>query len=266
MNKYDIKLISDPLQLESIGQALAPEQLLAMLDQLPKLPVDHRWKLAPILAYVHHDVFVYVLQHGTEAQLEVLKAEAYAEPVQYHLMLLTNSVGQQIYALDTQLVQYENDLKQLDLQTAGHHEIAQLETRIAGLQSAYQEVLHHIERGLPLIWRSKRPDLLERLSFEKEHCQRALLLSIGRSTEPSGLYALLEEKLQAVYGDPDDPNDVEALRDSDPATEALPRLGAWDQKTQKRLASAGLSTIKDLKQARIFSKRSLEEYLSSVVN
>ncbi len=120
----------------------------------------------------------------------------------------------------------------------------------------------------------------------------------------SGLYQLIEEKLFEVYGNSLDPDDTEAVRDNEPAVEGLVKLSVWylrdyweigllphikdkesldlnlDKHTeaervkyredlftqaQVNLSLIGLSTVKDLKDNFIFSKKSLQEFIQEKI-
>ncbi|MBA3957992.1 MAG: hypothetical protein H0X51_06335 [Parachlamydiaceae bacterium] len=120
---------------------------------------------------------------------------------------------------------------------------------------------------------------------------------------PTGLYALLEESFNRVYSDPNNPSDPQSLRDDDPVMEALAKFSIWyledyfdiglissvrDKSSlelnpeqfsegkciehrrklfleaQDKLATKGLVTVRDLKAHRIFSKKSLLDYLGGV--
>lgn len=116
----------------------------------------------------------------------------------------------------------------------------------------------------------------------------------------TGLYQLIEEKLFEVYGNSLDADDAEAVRDSEPAMEGLVKLSVWYlrdyweigllphidnkesldlnlethseiervryredlfTKAQNNLSLLGLTTVKDLKENFIFSRKSLQEFI-----
>ena len=121
------------------------------------------------------------------------------------------------------------------------------------------------------------------------------------TSESSGLFSKLEEHLNRVFGIPDNPQDFEALDDDEPAIEALVKFSLWylndyweigllpgiaraedleldsnkfshQQRMDIReqlfdevshnLSKLGLNTVKDMKEARIFSRKSLEDYIA----
>lgn len=118
--------------------------------------------------------------------------------------------------------------------------------------------------------------------------------------EPTGIFQLLEETLFAVYSNHSNLRNAAAVRESEPATEGLAMLSVWYlrdywdlgllpqvkdkthldldlnkhseiervhyreelfSKVKENLALIGLSTVKDLKDRYIFSKKSLQEYI-----
>lgn len=123
--------------------------------------------------------------------------------------------------------------------------------------------------------------------------------------QATGLFALLEQKLNAVYGNPLDPNDIEALDNSDPAIDALVKFSVWYLRdyweigllpmvknerdldlssrrysernraehreklfvmVQENLERLGLDKVKDLKKARIYSRETLQDFIRARQN
>lgn len=122
------------------------------------------------------------------------------------------------------------------------------------------------------------------------------------SERATGLYATLENRLYAVYDIPEDPKLIHALHDNTPVMEALGKFSIWylqdyfelgllpNVKTvdeldlslkshtlkecqehrhklfseaRHQLEKLGLRTVKDLKQAFIFSHKALKQYISN---
>jgi len=88
-----------------------------------------------------------------------------------------------------------------------------------------------LNKALQLAWNSNRVDLIEKLSTAKETCQKFVISIIGHPRHavnpPTGLYARLEARLNAVFGNPSDPNDIEAAGNDEPAMEALVKFSIW---------------------------------------
>lgn len=121
-----------------------------------------------------------------------------------------------------------------------------------------------------------------------------------KNTVATGLYQRLESKLFSIYGYPNISNDREAMHDDEPAIEALVKFSMWYlrdywelgllpsvknseeldlgpsahlegkgtrlrenlfSEAKQRLESVGLNTVADLKNAYIFSKKTLQTYL-----
>lgn len=114
------------------------------------------------------------------------------------------------------------------------------------------------------------------------------------------LHVMLARQLNSAYGDPDNPLDIEALHDDEQAIAVLPKLGIWyprdyfevgllphlksiddvalDPKiagmekcveyrdhlvnsAQENIRQMGLNTVKDMREAGIFSRKSFAEYI-----
>jgi hypothetical protein len=119
------------------------------------------------------------------------------------------------------------------------------------------------------------------------------------SNEP-GLYSQLKRRLFRVYGDVDESDNIDALHEDEPAIEGLSKLEVWYLRdylelgllpgvekpedldvdlskhtesermkhreklfalAKQTLGKMGLSTVNDLKEAHIFSKKTLREYI-----
>ncbi len=135
----------------------------------------------------------------------------------------------------------------------------------------------------------------------QKQLDKVLGLPTGYDRPSVGLYAKLEKHLQGVFGNPYDPADIEAAIDDEPSLEALTKFSLWylrdywevgllpsivdpevldriaeqpirDEDTDLRivllaqvrdnLVKLGLSTVKDLKKAGIFSKQLLIEHIA----
>lgn len=120
------------------------------------------------------------------------------------------------------------------------------------------------------------------------------------TTPATGLFAKLDNRLQIAFGNPSDPHDIETAENDEPALEALVKFSVWypvdywdigllptivdpelfqhidkdlsEDKAQKKheelyahvrrnLEKMGLNTVGDLKEAGIFSRKSLEEFI-----
>lgn len=137
---------------------------------------------------------------------------------------------------------------------------------------------------------------LQRIKKELIGSPRTLLSS------PTGLYSLLELKVHDVFGNPLNFYEKEALSDDDPAIEGLVKFSVWYlqdywdvgllpnyskveevtledcgvsdeefhshrkrlfQEVQKNLSQIGLKTVRDLKEANVFSRKTLVEFIAS---
>lgn len=209
--------------------------------------------------------------------------ESLTEPIQHQLTLLHHELSAELSLLEVALISMEKNIALLDLEKLGQNDLVDLNNSLAMLTQKYQQKLSVLEAALSLAWNTTRADLIDKLSNLKEQYERALYYVIGHprySMLPAtGLYATLEERLYSVY---EDPSEV-ALQDEDHAIEGLTKLGICDPKeylaigllpqlkgkqqshlfqlVKHELEKRGLHTVGSLKEALIFSKKTLVEYL-----
>lgn len=291
-------------QLEAAGRALTPSQALFLIIYHLDWERQHHDKLNALFVGMSHHVFVNVLKESTSAHLDVLKQESISEPIQHHLIMLYNHAEAQAKEFSDEIRDLELEFASLEASEMGFEDQKAFESKIENLSEKYSSYLQCIDKGLTLAWNTNRSDLIEKLSESKERYQRALNNLIGQprtqSLLPTGLYSYLEERLFSVYGNPNDPADIGALRDTDPAIEALAKLSIWyledyfaigllpqiessdelnldparsteEERTAYRrqlmqeandnLTKLGLITVQNLKEASIFSKKSFLEWL-----
>ncbi len=294
----DITQISEREQLELLGRTLSSS---AFMDVLERYTYDgcQQWKISPILAGLPQEVFSEALMNASPAQLEAFKHESATEPFQYQLILTCSEFGRRMEELDKMTASIENEIRQLDTTNIGREDLKPILKEIDKLAKAHEDLLAKIDRALSLAWNTERKELINRLGVAKEHCHRLLTTAVGHAMPQTGLYAILQTHLNKIYTDVDQESQV--LQDEDPAIEALVRFAVWDlndyaligllpeisnlellklgaehseqerleqhrkilQIVRRHLKEYGLATVKDLKQAGIFSKKSLREYLSS---
>lgn len=297
-----ISALSDYRALESFGKELTLQQILELLPLFQKELQDQRWKLPPILVGVHHPVFSQLLLEATSEQLETLKTEAVTEPVQHQITVAAHEIAQQINAFTAEVEQLEMQIQALEVKQLTHKEILAFGHALQHASDFYEEVLRKTNALLNLAWNSNRTDLIEKLSHSKELAHRLRQQYIGLPRSPqgnaTGLYAIFDQKLQSAYGQP---SDAEAVNDDEPALEALVKLSLWYpqdywqvgllpqitdpqlleretelppsqrqallekllEMTRINLTRIGLNTAKDLKQAGICSKATLQEFVQT---
>lgn len=285
-------------QLEAAGKNLSQAQVYAILDYAAEADPQFHWKLSPLLVGMPHTLFSQLLLAASPQQLEILKLEAITEPVQHQLTMLTHEITHPLPHVLDQLDHLAADIALLPV--AASKDPAVLKRQLKEQAHWHKSTLEMINKILTLAWNSNRPDLIDKLSHAKEWCQRTLSHTIGQPKTPfgqaSGLFAKLDENLAAVFS----PGAIDAADDDEPAIEGLSKFSLWYLKdyhqigllpqirdpdaldldpathseqerlqhreklleaVQQNLAKMGLATVKDLKQAGIFSAEDLKAHI-----
>lgn len=283
MDIHELLNISDRHQLETLGKTLPPAQIIQLIELHEVLGFDN-WKLASILLGMPIDLFSQLILLASGPQLSLLKLEVFSVPIQFQLTNLAHLLGAQIDGVFLEIEDLEKRIQNLPLNEINTADLLPLEKDIENLLEANKTMQSIIQKALKLVWNTDRIDLIELLSHSKERCYKSkLLLGISsiEGDHPTGLFQQLENKLRSVYGLQGEP---EALLDSDPAIEGLRRIGIkyladyvevglvpmkkyedreLMSEVVKKLDGMGLFSVKNLKQAAIFSKKSLREFIST---
>lgn len=284
-------------QLEEAGKSLTLQQILDIMAHCKEK--KGRTKVLSLLIGISPSIFRRILQQAAEFHLHFLKEEACIEPIQHHLTILSHQFTNEFSQLGEVSNIIEREISQLNPLLISNQDILNIKDKISALSDNCQRLLEEIDQALLITWNSNRADLIEKLSSIKENYIKYMALIIGDPDEPAGLYEKLEAHLSRIYGNPNDPNDIEAFEDDEPAMEACSKLGFWyledywrvgllpsilsvDQldlspkypekerilyrekllnMAQKSLANLGLSTVQDLKKAHIISRETLREYI-----
>lgn len=292
--KKTLRDLNDYAQLEALGKKLTLSHILEIFT-IKFFEKYDSWKLAPLFVGMPHQLFIDFIQNATSKNMELLYFEASIEPVQHHLTLLAHELNFQIPLYIEQLINLEKTIVQLDVKDLSTNDVDAFYHQIHQFANRYEEDLDKINKTLSLAWKTHRTDLIEKLGATKEMSLKYFGLILGspgtNNTQPTGLYAKLEEHLNSVFGNPNDPHDIEAVSNDEPSLEALAKLSVWYlkdyrkigllpeiqeidqleredlkeiliQKVRENLEKIGLRTVGDLKKAKIFSKKSLQEYIT----
>lgn len=299
--KAAIKGLQEYPKLEVLGRALTFRQSQELFED-GLVDKNEAWKLSPLFVGMSHTVFTQFLRSADAAQMEIFKQEAIAEPLQHHLTILTHEVLNQIPTHALMLEEVEHTIGQLEIKELSREELAIIMNGITQSMEYYEEALDAINKMLTLAWNTRRLDLIDKLSQAKETCQRLLQQTIGKpgttTSRATGLYAKLEERLNAVFGNLENADDIEALSNDEPAMEALVKFSIWYlrdyweigllpsvmdplifehltgpseevqklkadlfEKVRENLSKLDLNTVADLKRKGMFSKKILQEYI-----
>lgn len=277
----------------SLAEVMSLGQVLAVLEADPQ----DESKLEALFVGMSLEVFDSLVSRADLSLLRLLQREAAGEPVQHKLTVFVHLLEQEERAIT-------HSLEILRARVEGVTVEGMTTKKFQGLLREIQE--HHdkvmcgterIDKALAVAWTSGRTDLIEKLSQLKEYLcsdQRfGLGLPQGVSGGPTGLYLLLQRRLESVFGDPDTDN-PETLKDEDSAVEALAKLSLWNLKDYwdvgllpevekapgsqaedvikpegerlraqaiSQLKALDLATTKDFKRHQIYSKQMLQEYI-----
>lgn len=284
--------------LEAAGKTFTLHQMLYYMTHVNE-EKEGRAKALSLLIGLSPSIFREILPLASERHLNFLKEEAAMEPIQHHLTILTHQLSNEIVQSIEAAKNIEREISQLNPLLMNNQNILNIKEKILTLSTECRLLIEEIDLALLITWNSNRTDLIEKLSHIKENYIKYNATILGYADEPSGLYEKLETQLNRIYGNPRDPNDIEAFEDDEPVMEALSKFGFWyledywkagllpgissiDQLdlelkssdkerilyrekllslAQKSLANIGLITVKDLKKAHIISLETLHDYI-----
>jgi hypothetical protein len=296
-------------QLEIAAAKLTVDQVIELIDKTLQLEDKHHWKLSPLLVGMQFEIFAQILSQASPSQLQVLQHEGVTEPVQHQLTALSHELSNQILEIETEIDRIDEELENLKLNEMDREDVLELQHQIGVYSEFFERCFQQANKALAIAWNTNRLDLIESLNKIKDSCQKYNIYGVGlpRNAESpaTGLYNKIELKLFSIYGDPEDPSNREALRDNEPALEALVKFSIWYLRdywelgllpsvkrqedldldlskhselerthhreqlftqAQNNLKHIGLATVSDLKNAYIFSKKTLREYIQEKLN
>lgn len=223
------------------------------------------------------------------------------EPLLHKLAILAKDWKENLEGLVKDIYSVAKDIEDLNLEKITKHDIFKLRKSIDEQDHILNEHLSILNGALTLAWNSKRIDLIDSLSTQKDLYLRTSTLLIGNTKQnerkATGLYKKLEDRLNQVYSYD---SEHSPFNDGDPAIEALTSFGIFyledyadlgllpeissskDLKAllkaksfqdltyffetliyqaEETLKSLGLINVKSFKDAKIYSKDLLKEYL-----
>ncbi len=296
--------LDDRSSLEVVGRTITANQFFQILKDKRKLNNSPLHKIPPLLVGMSFNVFIEILLDIPLELLKVLQEEGCTEPLQHQLTLFCHELVQELGHLSNHLIELETQIDAIDTRKINHENMVSTHRDIKKWEIFANENILRIKNALAIAWNTSRPDIIDNLSFQKESWLKYNILVIGHQREydksASGLYARFESRLDTVFSNPEDPSDIEALHDSEPAVEALVKFSLWylhdyweigllpkvvdvseldldpvahnDREradyraelfkdAQTNLEQLGLKTVSDLKSKKIYSKEMLQDYL-----
>lgn len=290
--------------VENFGNALSYVQLLEIMRfcEMHQDPANRK-KLSSLFVGISPIVFKDLLTHSSQTELSFLKEEAVTEAIQHHLSILTHELTLRFDEFCNQISIKEREIENVDLKMIGCKDVENFYLQFEQFHKEGKKILNLTSRAIAIAWNANRVDLIQELGRIKELCQKCLNESIGNmeteETPSLGLYQLLNKKVEVLFSDQDSKGDLALMKDSTPALEALVKFSVWyiqdyidvgllpkfngkhsdldndeefhhrDQlftAAENNLAKMGLKTLLDLKNAKIFSKKALKEYILAFQN
>ncbi len=224
--------VKEKPMLESIGKTLSLVQALELLeaDQTKYLSVQEN--LPPIFVGLSAAMFIQILSAATPGQLNMLKLAAGTEPIQHHLSLFIRETHNALADFEQQYASLCEEIAALNIFTLTRADLSALKLKLNNFSLRAKDLLFILNKALAVSWNTLRTDLIDHLNKHKEQIQRYSHVLIGEPCSSdhaaaTGLYNQLDAHLSAIYGDPLNPHDIEALQDDDPSIEALTKLSVW---------------------------------------
>lgn len=300
LHQLFIHLPNSPV--ESFGKALNSNQIVEILHFALTHQNDslNRKKLSSLFVGLSPVVFKDLLIQSSQTELSFLREEAVTEPIQHHLSLITSELIRRFNDLCEQIRAKELEVETIELKMVSSKNIEDLYAQFENFNKEGKSILSLTGRALAIAWNTNRTDLIQDLGRIKELCQKCLIESIGKTetteTPSTGLYQLIDKNIKQLFSDQDSSGHLIFMKDSTPALEALVKFSVWyiqdyaevgllpvanlkasdldneeylnnrDQlftAVESNLGKMGLKTLLDLKNAKIFSKKALKEFVSS---
>lgn len=292
--------------LEAAGRTLTVSQVLEIIDQFPAIEALNRKRFLSIFIHMPPRLFSEIMTSASEQQLSILKQESTSEPLHHQLTVFCHETTSKLANDAKRVERLEKEIEALDIEGLGRQDLKAMWTQIEEIKNDYMGILKETNKALALAWNTNREDIIDKLNYIKDNCQKVMMFSIGhlptQDYASSGLFLKLEERLSSVYGNPKNIHDSEALEDDEAAIDALLKFSIWQLQdyweigllpeiesikaldldsskysereranyreklfnlAQANLAKIGIATVKDLKNAQIFSKKTLYEYIQN---
>lgn len=287
--------LTDKQQLEELGKNLSAVQILEVLSLAASKDKQFIEKLFAIFHSLPSTIFREILTTAEPEQYLLLTQEVLIEAIQHHLTHLCHEISNEYRLLIKVIETQEKILTAISIEDIGLEDIRASIEQIERLFNMCVHILYTINCALSLCWKTSRIDLIDNFSRLKEQYLLVLTRSIGapsgKENSSTGLWGLLEKRLNAVYAE---------YNDDDPALEALVALSIWYLKdywevgllpdiaaesqlelssveytesqrleyrenlfaqVKNNLSKKGLHSLKDLKEKGIYSRKTLTDFL-----
>ncbi|MBS4169232.1 hypothetical protein [Parachlamydia sp. AcF125] len=215
--------------LEQAGQALNAAQVLDLLQHRQMLETKEVWKISPLMVGIRPFIFRELLAQAAPQELQILKQEGMAEPVQHHITLLTQDLLLEIEGLLNQSFYLEMEIYAVEA-AALPDDIQLYLDRIQKTSLQLHHCLSSLNALLELTWNTPRLDLIEKLTFAKTSVQK-VLNQLGQpgdeATSPTGLFAKVIHLFENMFKPEHSLMGLENLDEEIPILEALTKFSLW---------------------------------------
>lgn len=222
--------LSSNEQLQIAGRSLSVPQILDFLESNLLVREDTFNKLLAILVGMTHQTFAQLLNEISDEQLQVLLQTSFSEPLQHQLTVFSHEMNNKYLLLSSELNILYKEIENLPMENVGRNELISLKNRINDISLEFNDVLSKMKTALRIAWNTHRQDFIENLNSIKEKYTHTLTHFIGHpetAQGATGLYELLKERLNTVFGNASDLNDPESLSNGEPSIDALVKFSIW---------------------------------------
>jgi hypothetical protein len=216
-------------QVEAAASVMTMPQFIAAVDFLG-FDLQHADLFLPLLKGVPHSLLMQFLTNTSGPVLERFKQEAGSEVIQHQINTWIHDLTEQLAQQESLAEEVHKAIERLDIHQFDIERVDWILDSLATIARECASLIDGITRPLELAWNTGRADLVDKLSYLKEHALHLLIDYVGKrqsaNGHPSGLHVLIEDKLNALY-DAINGNADSALTDGEPAIEGLAKLGLW---------------------------------------
>lgn len=268
MAKIDAILkLTDKQELERAGSSLDLSETHQIFHLLAEQKIQAE-QFLPLMVGINQGIFTQFLETLSSEEELILKELGSMEPLLHKLAILSHDLKQDLEALVKNVYEITAKIAAINLEQITKQDIFTRRRVIDELDSNIENHIKILNNALAIAWNSKRVDLIDSLSTLKDLFLRTSTILIGQPKQAdaaaSGLYKKLEDRLNQVYSYD---TESSPFNDNDPAIEALTSFGIFYLEDYVELGLLpDVRSIKDLKHAlKTKSFQELNSYLESIL-
>lgn len=281
--------LDDAVKLQAAGKSLTPLLANRLFEEASQKDEALMKCLPPLLVGMSPSLFANALLLANDQQLAVLKKEAPTEAIQHLLALVAQELNCALEVSQKELEFLYCHIQELPLDSLDKEQLDDIEHETKQLFNKTLPPQQILNKALAIAWNTSRTDLISKLSSLKERYHRhALHFAEPSANNSLNVHKALKDKLSSVFAQ---------NSDDDAAIDALANLSIWYIKdyweigllphihhideglTRENAATTnngnlfetakinlekiGLRTLKDLKNAHIYSKTTLKDFIAA---